>query len=187
MCLMLPMQMLDLHRRVQMTLEVTAEDMSQYLYLESRAGEEGVPGGAAGDEAEQLESYKGILAQILAEGYLRNRILSVDGAQRISQLDLSGTSIMEDGEHVVLCAEFKYVMPFSMLHLKSIPMTARSVRRVWIGVEGGLDHGADLGENEEDQTVYIGKTSERYHWFRDCHYPVSYTHLESQNVGKALS
>ena len=35
--------MLDLHRRVQMTLEVTAEDMSQYLYLESRAGEEGVP------------------------------------------------------------------------------------------------------------------------------------------------
>ena len=61
-------------------------------------------------------------------------------------------------------------MPFSMLHLKSIPMTARSVRRVWIGREGGLDHGADLGENEEDQTVYIGKTSERYHWFRDCHY-----------------
>ena len=129
-----------------------------------------MPGGAAGDEAEQLESYKGILAQILAEGYLRNRILSVDGAQRISQLDLSGTSIMEDGEHVVLCAEFKYVMPFSVLHLKSIPMTARSVRRVWIGREGGLDHGADLGENEEDQTVYIGKTSERYHWFRDCHY-----------------
>lgn len=81
---MLPMQMLDLHRRVQMTLEVTAEDMSQYLYLESRAGEESVPGSAAGDEAEQLESYKGILAQILAEGYLRNRILSVDGAQRIS-------------------------------------------------------------------------------------------------------
>ena len=169
-CLMLPMQMLDLHRRVQMTLEVPAEDMSQYLYLESRAGEESVPGSAAGDEAEQLESYKGILAQILAEGYLRNRILSVDGAQRISQLDLSGTSIMEDGEHVVLCAEFKYVMPFSVLHLKSIPMTARSVRRVWIGREGGLDHGADLGENEEDQTVYIGKTSERYHWFRDCHY-----------------
>ncbi len=155
---MLPMQMLDLHRRVQMTLEVTAEDMSKYLYLENRAGEESVPGSAAGDEAE-LESYKGILAQILAEGYLRNRILSVDGAQRISQLDLSGTSIMEDGEHVVLCAEFKYVMPFSVLHLKSIPMTARSVRRVWIGREGGLDHGADRGENEKDQTVYIGKTS----------------------------
>ena len=68
------------------------------------------------------------------------------------------------------CARNLSMMPFSMLHLKSIPMTARSVRRVWIGREGGLDHGADLGENEEDQTVYIGKTSERYHWFRDCHY-----------------
>lgn len=165
-CLMLPMRMMDVHRKVQTVLEVSAEDMSAYLYFKHRtAGEEEREG-----DGEKAKDGEKMLAGLLAEGYLRGKVRAAVGEKMIEGLTFYGTEIMEDGEHVRLRAEYRFILPFSVLRLKSVPMTAVSIRRAWIGREGDFDFWQELWESEKDQTVYVGKGRGRYHWFKDCHY-----------------
>ena len=70
----------------------------------------------------------------------------------------------------MLAMDYQMRMPFSILHLDSIPFSSKSARRAWIGRDGLADEGGGEGKEDEDPIVYIGKTSTRYHKSRSCHY-----------------
>lgn len=60
--------------------------------------------------------------------------------------------------------------PFPVLGMGRIERTARCRRRAWIG-KPGKDGGFAGGEDgSEDETVYVGRDSTRYHRSRTCHY-----------------
>ena len=73
-------------------------------------------------------------------------------------------------------------LPFSVLGVSSIPVEQVCSRRMWNGADGGRFGDGDRdGNGEEDEIVYIGKNSTRYHRLRTCHY--LYNDLKAVDLG----
>ena len=71
--------------------------------------------------------------------------------------------------HIVM--RYRMRLPFSVLGVSSIPVEQVCSRRMWNGADGGRFGDGDRdGNGEEDEIVYIGKNSTRYHRLRTCHY-----------------
>ena len=87
---------------------------------------------------------------------------------------MTDSRILEDGETIDLILRYEMYLPFPVFRIKSVPMTARSCRRAWIGRTGGKGNG-NSGQAENDELVYVGKSSTRYHRDRNCHY--LYNHI----------
>ena len=67
--------------------------------------------------------------------------------------------------------DYRLKLPFSVFGLDSIPMESVSLRRAWVGAEGGrLEGGSSAGREEEEEVVYLGKNPTRYHVSPLCHY-----------------
>lgn len=86
--------------------------------------------------------------------------------KRLESVSFSRSSVLREGETIDLIMSYRLRLPFSVFGLDSIPMTARSCRRAWTGQEGG----GSKGSSQEDEIVYVGKYSTRYHRKRTCHY-----------------
>ena len=90
---------------------------------------------------------------------------------------------MVDGEIIRLTLDYRYRLPF--FGLGGLHQSVTASRRAWIGrSEGGISSGS--GKDEEEEIVYVGRNSTRYHASPSCHYlsnksmkPVSYASLES--------
>ena len=87
-----------------------------------------------------------------------------------------------------LVMEYEISMPFPVLGLSSLHRTIRCRRRCWTGREGRYGE-RDSDGGEDEQIVYIGKNSTRYHPDRNCHYlsnrltAVSWEHMaEKRNI-----
>lgn len=165
--MMIPFRMMDRQRQVQAALESVNEKLCQYAYLEYRLtqGEE-LPK-EEGDWKEDLllglvNGAAGIGGQALAK-----RMFPQEGMENLSFLS---SSFLGDGEMVDFHLDYKMQMPFSVLGIKSLPFSSGSIRRAWIGRDGQEREGEESGAEKEDQVVYIGKNSTRYHMSRDCHY-----------------
>lgn len=162
--MMMPMVIMDINRKAQTALEEVGEDLSQYAYLLER-GEQRRQEGTSKTNGVQKE----ILESLAGEGvllYARSRVEAKIDVRRLEAISFARSSVLRDGETIDLIMNYRVKLPFSVFGLKSVPMTARSTRRAWIGREGR--EGAKALESEE--IVYTGKGSTRYHKSRTCHY-----------------
>ena len=156
--LIMPMKMLDRQRQIQAVMESVGEELSQYAYVEYcfRTAEEGgaeVDVGRAEDTA----------SSVLAAAYASARILGEINREWVEAVSFEGTDIGED-EMVHIVMRYRMRIPFSVLGVSSIPVEQVCSRRMWNGADGGRFGDGDRdGNGEEDEIVYIGKNSTRYH------------------------
>ena len=164
-CLIMPMKMLDRQRQIQAVMESVGEELSQYAYVEYcfRTAEEGgaeVDVGRAEDTA----------SSVLAAAYASARIMGEINREWVEAVSFEGTDIGED-EMVHIVMRYRMRLPFSVLGVSSIPVEQVCSRRMWNGADGERFGDGDRdGDGEEDEIVYIGKNSTRYHRLRTCHY-----------------
>lgn len=162
--LMAPMKMMNDARRIQTALDSACEKASQLAVLMPEEGE--VPEGSR--DSSMIERTNG-----LGRGFTKAGVLLFAGEEvrrrvrpeKAGQFSFIDSSILEDGETIDLILHYRLFLPFPVFRMESVPMTARSCRRAWIGKKGGTGSG-----EEEDEVVYIGKNSTRYHRNRNCHY-----------------
>lgn len=167
--LMMPMKMMNESRKIQTALESVCEEVSQFAVLLPGQGEspkDSEDGRGFGEIAEEL--IKGVTKAgviIYAERMVRRQV----PLKKAGSFSFSDSRILEDGETIDLVLHYRLSLPFPIFRIESVPMTARSSRRAWLGKEGG--RGAEgEGEGEMDEVVYVGKSSTRYHRDRNCHY-----------------
>ncbi|WP_024348099.1 hypothetical protein [Lacrimispora indolis] len=162
--LMVPMKVMQEGRRIQTALEAAGEEVSQYAYVlqQLKLGERLETSGIEDFSEEFMEGLteEGILL------YVTRRMEGRAGVERLESVSFARSSVLRDNETIDLVMDYRIKIPFSVFGLNSIPMTARSCRRAWIGRKGGSS-GSD---GQEDELVYIGKASTRYHRQRTCHY-----------------
>lgn len=162
--LMMPMQMLNTQRRVQMVLEVTARELSQYAYIRYRLSQGDETIGEGQSEQKEVVFEKAAVCALLA-----GKISALPGNLKIEKLNFSKTQIDGNGEIIDLYVEYRLKLPFSVFHLDSVPAVARSLRRGWVGSDGGRRELLQSGDGAA-QMVYVGSGMGRYHRYRDCHY-----------------
>ncbi len=165
-CMMFPFRMMERQRQVQASLESVNESLCQYAYLEYMLS-----------HGEELPSEEGDWKTDLLLGLAHSAAAAVAGRRAeemfskrgIERLSYSASSFLEDGETIDFHADYQMTLPFSILNLPSLSFSSASIRRAWIGREGlNREEGNQTGV--DDEIVYIGKTSTRYHRSRDCHY-----------------
>lgn len=166
--LILPMKIMTTERRVQAGLEAIGEDFCRYAYIQE-AVEKGnlvsIPG--ADDFA---KGFCRNLSAGVAAGYAQVRVMEHIDTGNVTSVTMLRSAIREDGETFDLVLDYKIRMPFPVLGLGAVSRTARCCRRAWIGKEGKDEGAGGDGEKEEDEIVYVGKDSTRYHRDRGCHY-----------------
>ena len=166
-CLMLPARIMMTERKMQAGLEAVGEELSQYAYLldsVERGNLGSIPG--AGEAALAFCQNAAVVA---APIYAYGKTMDYCDTARVSHVSMLGSSIREDGETLDLVMEYDISFPFPVLGLSSLHRTVRSRRRCWIGREGRYGADANAGD-EDEQIVYVGKNSTRYHPDRSCHY-----------------
>jgi len=171
--LMMPMKLLNDGRKVQTALEITGEELSQYVTVLKELGK-GEDLNAAGVN----ELPDGFVNGMTEQGillYVKMKMGKYDVNNCLDSVSFSHSSILKDNETIDLIMEYRIRLPFTVLGLKSIKMTARCCRRAWIG-------DTLLNNEESDHTeemVYVGRDSTRYHKKRTCHY--LYNHIKAVN------
>lgn len=185
--LMTPMKLLNDGRKVQTALEITGEELSQYVSAlkELKRGEDL---SAAGLD----ELPDGFLEEITEQSillYARMKMGKYEVYRDTQSVSFLRSSVLKDKETIDLIMDYRIRLPFPVLGLKSVPMSARCFRRAWIG--NTLLYEEESGDTEE--MVYVGRDSTRYHKKRTCHYlfnhikAVNETELESiRNTGGGI-
>lgn len=166
--LILPMKILNTERKVQAALEAVGEDFSQYAYLQDvlQKGEAFHVKGADGFS----KTFCQYLVKGAAEVYAQAQVMKHVDTKALRHATMIRSEILEDGEHFNLVLDYDIQMPFPVLGIGTIRRTAKCRRRAWIGKEGKDAYGNGTGSNPDDEIVYVGKGSTRYHRNRDCHY-----------------
>lgn len=163
----MPCSMMNRQRQVQAVVESVCEELCQAAYvgyeLKEKKTEMKLP--EEGLELEfEADGLEGAAMMAYAQAQVRRKL----GETRVRKLSLAKSEFMEDGETVNLVASYEMALPFPVFRLSAVPMTSKSCRRAWIGKDGGwLESGT--GE-DDDEIVYVGKNSARYHESRTCHY-----------------
>lgn len=185
-CLIMPMKMMNRQRQIQGVMEAVGEELSRFAYVEysiGNAGEEEVDTGRADRELGALQGEGDMdMVSALGAAYAAARILTGIDSSWIESVSFEGTDIGSD-DMIQIVMSYKMRLPFSIFGLDSISVKQVCSRRMWIGSEGGR-HGSGQGsggENEEE-IVYIGKNSTRYHKKRTCHY--LFNRLEAVPAGE---
>lgn len=165
--LMMPIKIMNEGRKIQMALESVGQEVSQYAYLlssdEDMGRAESRNTGIVSKELLQNLTGAGVLF------YADKKVCQHVDLDKCGHFSLIRSTFLEDGETLDLVLDYEIYLPFPVFRLASVPMTARSCRRAWIGRAGSLEEsGSDHGKNEK--IVYVGKGSTRYHCLKSCHY-----------------
>lgn len=176
--LMLPFKMMDSARKMQSVCEAVNREVCKYAYLsyvlEEGSGEERIKkeGERIDQEreesAEDAEFFHALIGSGALGVYAAKRAEEMVNDRHVFGVSGMTTECMLDGEMIVIRLDYRYRLPFSAWGPGSIGQKAVSSRRAWIGSEGEEESGE--GGEEEEETVYLGKTSTRYHRNRQCHY-----------------
>ena len=166
--LMTPMKLINDGRKIQIALEGTGEELSQYVSAlkELKRGEDL---SAAGLNELPDSLLEGITEQSILL-YARMKMGEYEVYQNAESVSFLRSSILKDKETIDLIVDYRIRLPFPVLGLKSVPMSARCFRRAWIG--NTLLHEDESPDIEE--MVYVGRDSTRYHRKRTCHYLYNY-------------
>lgn len=161
--LMMPFRILDVERQVQSHVEAVGDDISQAAYFSM-------------EPAEGKEVLTAATAYGYAEAAVRIRLKDLP-AERIS---LASSELLDDGETVNLVVSYELRLPFSIFGLGHVKRKSCCYRRAWIGKPGSGKNGT--AQEDDDDIVYIGKNSTRYHESRTCHY--LYNDLKEVSLAK---
>lgn len=174
-CLMMPMKMMDRQRQIQAVMESVGEELSQYAYVEYcfHTGD--------GETVDIKRSDGAEAGSLLASGYAAARILTQIDSSWIDSVSFEGTDIGTD-DMVRIVMNYRMKLPFTVLGLDSIPVRQVCSRRMWSGADGGRGPGMGASGEKQEEIVYIGKNSTRYHMQRTCHY--LYNDLEPVTAGE---
>ena len=154
--LAVPMELLHTQRKIQMVLETASRDMSRQAWMYRQ-------------EETQDSDLSVLFSQTAAAFSLEQKIRGAVGDKKLESLHCQATQISSDGEVIDLRAEYRLKLPFTVFALDSIPFSARSRRRGWIGREGG-NFGCDKELDGAERMVFVGRDSTRYHLSAECHY-----------------
>lgn len=161
--MMMPFRILSVERQVQAYVEAVGEEISQtsYLSLENPEGKE-------------------VLTSVTAYGYAEAAVRMKLKELPVEKISLRSSRLLEDGETVDLVVDYEMRLPFSVFGLENVKRSSRCYRRAWTGKAVDDQDGARKTE-EDEEIVYVGKSSSRYHLKRNCHY------LSNQLEAVALS
>lgn len=181
--LILPMKIMTTERRVQAGLEAVGEDFSRYAYIQDALEREKYTSVPGADEF--AKGFCKNLSAGAAVGYAQARAMTHIDTGNVISVSMMRSSIREDGETFDLIMDYKIRMPFPVLGLNATPRTARCCRRAWIGKPGEDEGDGGTDDGEEDEIVYVGRDSTRYHRDRGCHYlSNSLTAVSFETVGE---
>lgn len=166
--LILPMKIMTTERRIQAGLEAVGEDFSRYAYLQDVLAEGKLSVIPGADEF--AKGFCKNLSGGVAQGYAQVLAMAHADTGNVQYANMRRSAIREDGETFDLILDYEIKMPFPVLGLQAVSRTARCTRRAWIGKEGKVSSGDEAGEADDDEIVYVGKDSTRYHRNRSCHY-----------------
>lgn len=184
--LMLPAKIMITERKMQAGLESAGEELSQFAYLLDSLNEEKQENSSGAGESDKTFCLNA--EQAAAPLYARAKVMSYCDTERISHISMRKSSVRKEDEILDLVMDYEISMPFPVLGLSSLHRTIRCRRRCWTGREGRYGE-RDSDGGEDEQIVYIGKNSTRYHPDRNCHYlsnrltAVSWEHMaEKRNI-----
>lgn len=166
--LMMLFSVMDRQRQIQAALESVCEDISKFAYADYEIKRGGMKVKAPGEEFYNYFT-EGAAGQVGMRGYAEIQLRRKLSTVGIRGLSLHNSKILEDEEMIDLVAVYEVELPFPVFRRSGISMTSRSCRRAWIGKDGGWLNG-ETDQSEEDELVYVGKGSTRYHSSRICHY-----------------
>lgn len=165
--LMLPAKIMMTERKMQAGLEAAGEELSQFAYLLDSLKDEKQENTSGAGESDKKFSLNA--EQIAAPLYARTKVLSYCDTEQVSHVSMLKSSVRKEDDILDLVMEYEISMPFPVLGLSSLHRTIRCRRRCWTGREGRYGEGDSEG-GEDEQIVYVGKNSTRYHPDRNCHY-----------------
>lgn len=169
-CLIMPMKMMDRQRQIQAVLESVGEELSQYAYVEYCFRSPGHDVSDGGSEVDTGRAEEGEAGSLLAAGYAAARVLGQIDRDWVEAVSFAETDIGGD-DMVRIVMKYRMRLPFSVLGVNSIPVEQVCCRRMWTGADGGrYGNNSENNINKEEETVFIGKNSTRYHRLRTCHY-----------------
>ena len=176
--LILPLRMMDTAREMQQVCESVCQDTVQLLYLRSLTHNDSSEENSAADESDAAGTETAADSR-LSGALTGNTVGMAAAAMAKSRINDSyvirllslRSSVLGDGETIRLTLDFDYRLPFSVFGLGSIHQSVTAARRAWIGrTEGGLSAASSSANEEDNEIVYVGKTSTRYHSSASCHY-----------------
>lgn len=166
--LIMPFDMMNTNRKVRGIVEAICKDSCQYAYTYYRMkGESRKEEGESYDH-ESMENVKGIFSGGAIGSFAVAKINREISDKNIKNIHGLLSSCMSDGETISIRIDYKYSLPIGILGKNSIDQTVVASRRAWIGVDGGKSSGSSLAD--DDEYVYIGRYSTRYHVDPRCHY-----------------
>ncbi len=164
--LMMPLGVINTTRQMQAVAENVCRDASRYAYafklLDNNS--EDIRSDSLDNKDDEIKSA---ISGTALGTYAASKARSIADENKLRNISGIKSDFMSDGETITIVLDYSYKLPFSVFGLSDIKQSVTASRRAWIGRDGGLD--GTNGE-EDDEIVYIGKTSTRYHLSPTCHY-----------------
>jgi hypothetical protein len=175
--MMLPFRMMETSRKMQALCEAVNEDAAKYAYAVYIAENKGILKdepeiirSAQDEQADNSGKFKSLLSSSALGEYTKSKAAAQIKDSHIQNISWTGTECMAENGIITIRITYNYKLPFALFGLGDIKQQVLSSRRAWIGSEGDSEYTEGETDKEDDETVYVGKTSTRYHRDRRCHY-----------------
>ena len=170
--LIMPFDMMNTDRKIRGIAEAVCRDASQYAYTYVRLQKDGAKSrdniSESAYDIESMEKIKPIFTGYALGAFVVAKINSEINDKNIKNIKILSSDCMEDGETICIKINYEYGLPIGIPGYNSIAQTVTVSRRAWVGVDGGK--GSSVSSDENEEYVYIGRTSTRYHRNPTCHY-----------------
>lgn len=149
--------MLDTHRRLQARIDKINMDACMYAYYIYNKESSDLD---KLNKKLEIPSEATIISLVALEVFKENKKIVIDSIK---------CNFLEDKENISISLSYKYKLPFLLFSNRGIYQQVFSKRRAYIGKVSRIKK-KDTQFNKDDEWVYIGKTSTKYHISPTCHY-----------------
>lgn len=175
--LLFPLRIMDADRKMQMAAESVTIDVSKYMYTINEINKEresDKKGTDAEDEDstidEDIYEYMKIGTDAALGAFAAKRATDEVDDAGMNIINFLGSEFMRENDMIVVKLDYEYKLPFPVLRLGTLTQEVVASRRAWTGKKGSSAGASTGAEDEDDEIVYIGKNSTRYHMSPTCHY-----------------
>lgn len=187
----MPLNMMSTQRKMQAIAESVAKNACQYAYIKATFlptinGTDEEVLNVSEEENEQInltETFISLIESGALTIYTNELVNSKIDDKFVSGVSALGTTCMLDDEMINVRINYKYNLPFSIFGLSSVEQRVQSSRRAWVGKDEVK--GSESSKEDDEEMVYVGRTSTRYHLKATCHY--LYNDIKSVNYSAISS